>query len=78
MGKYDISFKELISGAEKELLSIVGLDVQELQPMNVEFTSVREKRADKVYLCTVGSQKALAQIEVQLYYEKDFPVRMVG
>ncbi|MDW8086565.1 MAG: hypothetical protein RMJ45_01080 [Candidatus Calescibacterium sp.] len=78
MGKYDISFKELISGAEKELLSIVGLDVQELQPMNVEFASVREKRADKVYLCTVGSQKALAQIEVQLYYEKDFPVRMVG
>ncbi|MCS7213920.1 MAG: hypothetical protein NZ927_06875 [Candidatus Calescibacterium sp.] len=78
MGKYDISFKDLISGAEKELLKLIGLDVSGLRELNVEFTSVKEKRVDKIFECSIGLQKAIVQIEIQLYYEKQFPVRMSG
>ncbi|MCX7734092.1 MAG: hypothetical protein N2254_04935 [bacterium] len=78
MGKFDISFKDLIAGVEKDLLMIVGFKVEELQVLNVEFQSVRERRVDIIYKCAVGSYRFLSQVEIQLYYEKNFPIRMLG
>ncbi|MDW8087844.1 MAG: hypothetical protein RMJ45_07670 [Candidatus Calescibacterium sp.] len=46
--------------------------------MNVEFSSVKERRVDIVYKCIVDLQEVIAQIEIQLYYERYFPIRMLG
>ncbi|MDW8087834.1 MAG: hypothetical protein RMJ45_07620, partial [Candidatus Calescibacterium sp.] len=59
-------------------LKIFGIDVSDIQMLNVEFPSVREKRVDKVYLCVIGSKRFIIQIEFQLYYEKYFTIRMLG
>ena len=42
--RYETSFKELILGAEEEILPlIIGLNLKILEVKNVEFPQVREK-----------------------------------
>ncbi|MCS7214424.1 MAG: hypothetical protein NZ927_09455, partial [Candidatus Calescibacterium sp.] len=69
MKRYDVSLKELILGAEKELLKFAGLDVSKLEAINVELPTVKEKRVDVAYRCWLNSGiSIIVQAEFQLYY----------
>ena len=77
--RYETSFKELILGAEEEILSlIIGLNLKILEVKNVEFPQVREKRVDKLYISEYNGKKFVLHIEFQLYYQKWFPIRMLS
>jgi|GEM_PF-1710407 len=77
MGKYDISLKELLEGSEREILSLLGIKFKSIKVQNVELFEVRERRVDKIYIGFIKQKKVVFHFEIQLQYQREFPLRML-
>lgn len=78
MGKFDIALKDLLSGAENELIKIAGFEGFKINRVeNVEFQQVRERRADKILLGNYKNQKLALDIEFQITITKEFIIRLL-
>jgi len=77
MGRYDVSLKNLLEGSEAEILSLFGIKVKRLKVQDIEFSEVRERRADRIYIGFIKSKKVVFHFEIQLQYQREFPLRML-
>ena len=73
--KKDLISKEIVSGFVKEIAKdFLGLDVNEVEELNIEFKKIETKRADFLALL---DKKFILHIEIQSSYEKKFSLRML-
>jgi len=77
MGRYDVSLKNILEGSEVEILSLFGIKVKRLKVQDIEFSEVRERRADRIYVGFTKRKKVIVHFEIQLQYQKEFPLRML-